>query len=255
MTEADGMPVEVKIVPDNAALNRAAAQEFARLADSAIAERGRFSVALSGGNTPRAVYALLAEQYQNTLPWDRIHIFFGDERNVPPDHPDSNYRMANDALLSKVAIPGRNIHRIQSELGPEAAVKDYQLQLQAFFHLTDDWPRFDLIFLGLGDDGHTASLFPDTQALEESSLTVVANWVEKLQSFRITVTYPVLNHAAEVLFLVSGAAKAGILKNVVQPPGAKKFPSQRVHPENGRLFWLVDQDAARLLRFANPRGV
>ena len=154
------MPVEVKIVPDNAALNRAAAQEFARLAESAVSARGRFSVALSGGNTPRDVYALLAEQYQTTLAWDKIHIFFGDERNVPPGHPDSNYRMANEALLSKVVIPPGNIHRIQAELGPEAAVKDYQLQLKAFFHLTDDWPRFDLIFLGLGDDGHTASLFP-----------------------------------------------------------------------------------------------
>lgn len=249
------MPVEVKIVPDNAALNRAAAQEFARLAESAVSARGRFSVALSGGNTPRAVYALLAEQYQTTLAWDKIHIFFGDERNVPPGHPDSNYRMANEALLSKVVIPPGNIHRIQAELGPEAAVKDYQLQLKAFFHLTDDWPRFDLIFLGLGDDGHTASLFPGSQALEESSLTVISNWVEKLQSFRITLTFPVLNHAAEVLFLVSGAAKADILKDVIQPPGANKYPSQRVHPEKGRLLWLADQEAARRLRFANPQVV
>ncbi|MGC2696829.1 MAG: 6-phosphogluconolactonase [Candidatus Angelobacter sp.] len=250
------MAVEVKIVPDNAALKRAAAQEFQRLAETAISERGRFSVALSGGNTPRGVYSLLAEEYQNTLPWDKIHMFFGDERNVPPDHPDSNYRMANEALLSRVPIPAKNVNRIRTELGPEAAAEEYQTRLREFFHLTDnDWPRFDLVLLGLGDDGHTASLFPGTQALNDVSHAVIANWVEKLQSFRITFTFPVLNHAAEVLFLVSGAGKAPILKDVIQPPGAMKFPSQRVHPEKGRLLWLADQDAARLLRFGPPPNV
>ncbi|HET8890781.1 MAG TPA: 6-phosphogluconolactonase [Candidatus Angelobacter sp.] len=245
------MPVEVKIVPDSATLARVAAQEFQRLAETGIQERGRFSVSLSGGNTPRAVYSLLAEEHKE-LPWEKIHIFFGDERHVPPDHPDSNFRMANESLLSKVPIPENNVHRIRAELEPEAAAKDYDEQLTEFFHLNrHDWPRFDLVFLGLGDDGHTASLFPGSSALTDVSNRVAANWVEKLQTFRITLTFPVLNHAAEVAFLVSGESKAQIL-SVVLSPGAKKFPAQGVEPENGRLLWLVDQDAGQLLRIATP---
>ena len=247
------MAVEVKIVSDNPTLCRTAAQEFHRVAGDAVKERGRFSVALSGGNTPRGVYSVLAEQYKE-LPWDRIHVFFGDERHVPPDHPDSNFRMANESLLSKVQIPQKNIHRIKAELGrPESAAQDYADQLRAFFHVSDhhvsgdDWPRFDLILLGLGEDGHTASLFPDTAALKETSRMVVANWVEKLKTFRFTLTYPVLNHAAEVNFLVSGVGKAEILKDVLQP-GARKYPSQGVQPQNGRLLWLADQDAAKMLQ-------
>jgi len=245
------MPVEVKIVPDNAALARVAAQEFQRLALAAIQERGRFSVALSGGNTPRAVYSLLAGEHKQ-LPWDRIHVFFGDERHVPPDHPDSNFRMARESLLSKVAIPDANVHRIRAELEAEAAAKDYDGQLAEFFHLNDhDWPRFHLVFLGLGDDGHTASLFPGSSALTDVSNRVAANWVEKLQTFRITLTFPVLNRAADVIFLVSGESKAQILSAVLKP-GERKYPAQGVQPENGRLLWLADQDAGRLLQFASP---
>jgi 6-phosphogluconolactonase len=256
MTEASAMGVEVKIVQDNAALNRAAAQEFQRLAESAITQRGRFSVTLSGGNTPRGVYSLLAQEHKTDIAWDKVHIFLGDERYVPPDHPDSNYRMTYESLLSKVLIPEKNIHRVRTELDPEAAAQDYENQLHDFFHLTNnDWPRFDLIMLGLGDDGHTASLFPGTTAVNEVSRRVVANWVEKLQSFRITLTFPVLNHAAEILFLVSGASKAQILGDVLRPSGAARFPAQMVKPKNGRLLWLADQDAARLLRFANPPAV
>ena len=246
-----GMPVEIKIVPDNATLARVAAQEFHRLAEAGIKERGRFSVALSGGNTPRAVYSLLAAEHKD-VPWDRIHVFFGDERHVPPDHPDSNFRMASESLLSKVPIPEGNVHRIHTELEPEAAAKDYDEQLAEFFHLNDhDWPRFDLIFLGLGDDGHTASLFPGSSALSELASRVAANWVEKLQTFRITLTFPVLNQAANVIFLVSGESKAQILSAVLTP-GGTKYPAQGVHPENGRLLWLADQDASSLLRFATP---
>jgi 6-phosphogluconolactonase len=249
--ELETMGVEVKIVPDSATLNRVAAQEFRRLAESAIKERGRFSVALSGGNTPRSVYSLLADEHKD-LPWDRIHIFFGDERNVPPQHPDSNFRMASDSLLSRVQIPEQNMHRVRAELEAEAAAQDYEQQLRDFFHLTNhDWPRFDLVLLGLGDDGHTASLFPDSAALIETSRRVVANWVEKLHCFRLTFTFPVLNHAAEVIFLVSGGGKAEILDDVLRP-GKKKYPAQSVQLENGRLLWLVDQDAARLLRFTTP---
>ncbi|MGZ4889902.1 MAG: 6-phosphogluconolactonase [Candidatus Angelobacter sp.] len=246
------MGVEVKIVPDNAALAHTAALEFHRLAEAAVRERGRFSVALSGGNTPRTVYSLLASEHRQ-LPWDGIHIFFGDERHVPPDDPDSNFRMASESLLSKVPIPQKNVHRIRAELDPEAAAKEYEQELRGFFHLTDhDWPRFDLVLLGLGDDGHTASLFPGSKALTEASSRVAANWVEKLQAFRITLTLPAINHAAEVLFLVSGASKAQILSDVLRP-GAGKYPAQSVQPENGRLFWLADQDAGSLLRFATPK--
>jgi 6-phosphogluconolactonase len=245
------MPVEVKIVPNNATLARVAAQEFHRLAEAGIQKRGRFSVALSGGNTPRAVYSLLADEHKE-LPWDRIHVFFGDERHVPPEHPDSNFRMASESLLSKVPIPEKKLHRNRAELEHEAAAKDYDDQLAEFFHLNDhDWPRFDLIFLGLGDDGHTASLFPGSSALRDVSSRVTANWVEKFQTFRITLTFPVLNHAADVVFLVSGESKAQIFSAVLRP-GDKRYPAQGVQPENGRLLWLADQAAGQLLRSATP---
>lgn len=245
------MGTQVKIVPDGDALAHTAAQEFHRLSETAVQESGRFSVALSGGNTPRAVYTLLASEHQQ-LPWDRIHIFFGDERHVPPDHPDSNFRMASESLLSKVPIPENNIHRIRAELEADAAAKEYEQELRDFFHLADhDWPRFDLIFLGIGEDGHTASLFPGSKALAEASRRVAPNWVEKFQAFRITLTFPVLNHAAEVLFMVSGAGKAQILSEVVRP-GARKYPAQNIEPQNGQLLWLVDQNAGSLLRLATP---
>jgi 6-phosphogluconolactonase len=245
------MGSEIKILPDNAALCLAATQEFHQLAETAIAERGRFSVALSGGNTPRSVYSLLAKDHQD-LPWDRIHVFFGDERHVPPQDSESNFRMANESLLSKVPIPEGNVHRIRAELEPNAAAEDYEAQLRAYFQLASgDWPRFDLIFLGLGEDGHTASLFPGSDAINETSRRVVANWVQKFQTFRITLTFPVLNHAAEVTFLVSGESKAQILSDVLKP-GAIKYPSQSVQPENGHLLWLLDQDAVKLLQPEKP---
>jgi 6-phosphogluconolactonase len=250
-TVSSTMGVDIKILPNNAALAQAAAQEFHKAAESAVQERGQFSVALSGGNTPRTVYSLLASEHKQ-LPWDRIHIFFGDERHVPPDHPDSNFRMATESLLSKVPIPEKNIHRIHAELDAEAAATEYDQQLVNFFHLSNlEMPRFDLIFLGIGPDGHTASLFPGSNVLTESSRRVMANWVEKFKTFRITFTFPVLNHAAEVVFLVSGADKAQILSEVLRP-GIQNYPTQGVQPENGRLLWLVDQDAGSLLRFATP---
>ena len=245
------MGVDIKILPNNTALAQAAAQEFHRAAEAAIQEHGRFSIALSGGNTPRTVYSLLASEHQQ-LPWDRIHIFFGDERHVPPDHPDSNFRMATESLLSKVPIPEQNIHRIHAELDAEAAAAEYEQQLVNFFHLgNQEMPRFDLIFLGIGEDGHTASLFPGSKALSEMSRRVVANWVEKFKTFRITLTFPVLNHAAEVVFLVSGADKGKILSEVLRP-GAPNYPAQTIQPEDGRLLWLVDEDAGSLLRLAAP---
>lgn len=241
--------VPLKVVPDVAALNAEAAAEFSRGVEAAVAAGGRFCVALSGGNTPRGVYSRLAADRRNVLPWDKTYIFFGDERHVPPDHPDSNYRMARESLLSKVPIPSENVFRIHSELPADAAAEQYDRELRAFFRLGDDaWPRFDLILLGIGECGHTASLFPGSQALQEQSRLVVANWVEKFQSYRITFTYPVLNHAQEVLFLASGQSKSQILREIFGPAGKSNYPAQAVQPENGKLLWIADRDAASLLK-------
>src|SRR5689334_5325737 len=166
---------EIRVAADNAALNLMAVEEFCRSAKVAIAARNRFCVALSGGNTPRAVYSLLAATQRDFLPWDKIYIFFGDERHVPPEHPDSNYRMARESLLSRVPLPQKNIYRVRAELDAKIAAQEYEDQLREFFQLQDirlqnnDWPQFDLILLGLGDDGHTASLFPGSPALTENT--------------------------------------------------------------------------------------
>ena len=244
------MSPEVKVWLDALRLFRAAADEFTRVAREAVAARGRFSVALSGGTTPRSVYALLAEDDPRTrLPWDKVHFFFGDERNVPPSNPDSNYRMAQEAMFSRISVPEGNIHRIEAELKAEDAADAYQQLLRSFFALKPgELPRFDLVLLGMGPDGHTASLFPGSTALAETSRLVAANWVEKFKAFRITLTFPVLNQAAEVLFLVSGADKAEMLRNVLRGDrSAATYPAQRVQPQSGRLLWYADQAAAARL--------
>jgi 6-phosphogluconolactonase len=238
---------ELQIVADAEALYRTAAEEFSHCAESAIAERGRFCVALSGGNTPKGVYAELAAQKKDSLPWNKIYVFFGDERHVPPENSESNYRMARESLLSKVPIPEENVRRILAELPAPAAAVQYEMDIRSFFHLpAGAWPRFDLIFLGLGDDGHTASLFPGSPALAESSRIVVDNFVEKFNGYRITFTYPVLNHADKVFFLVSGRSKAQIVKEIFTSREAA-YPALGVQPENGKLLWIADKDAASLL--------
>lgn len=237
---------EIKTVDDLASLSRAGAEEFSRCAREAIAARGRFSVALSGGSTPRGVHSLLAAD-QN-LAWDKIQIFFGDERHVPPTDAESNYRMANETLLSKITIPAQNVHRVAAELDADVAASQYERELHNFFPAEHDgWPRFDLIMLGMGPDGHTASLFPGSAALGENSRWVVANWVEKFHTWRITLTFPVLNHAAEIMFLVAGEDKADVLRNVLQPKQQGLYPCQRVQPLDGRLLWVVDKKAVNLL--------
>ena len=230
---------------------RAAAQEFSNLAAEAVREHGRFNVALSGGSTPRSLYALLTTGAV-PVPWEKVSVFWGDERHVPPDDPESNYRMANEAMLSKVSVLPGNIFRIEGEAkDAKAAAAKYEKTLVSFFDLDPgEFPRFDIILLGLGPDGHTASLFPDSAALQENRRLVVANWVEKFHADRITLTLPVLNNAAEVIFLVSGAEKAGILHQVLEGC-AGKFPSQLVRPNDGKLMWLLDRDAASDLRPAN----
>jgi 6-phosphogluconolactonase len=229
-------------------LFHAAAEEFVRAARTAIGAQGRFTVALSGGSTPKALYSLLATNYAG-FAWNRIFLFFGDERHVPPTDPESNYRMVNESLLTKIAIPAENIFRVPAE-NPDAAAaaSEYEAQLRRFFELKSAaFPRFDLILLGLGPDGHTASLFPDSPALNEESRLVVANWVAKFNAHRITFTFPVLNRAAEVMFLASGADKADMVRQVLEGKNTPPLPSQRVQPSDGKLLWMLDEAAAAKL--------
>ena len=238
----------IEIVTTSVDLFHAAAEEFVLAARAAIGAQGRFTVALSGGSTPKALYSLLASNYAG-FAWNRVFIFFGDERHVPPTDPESNYRMANEALLTKIAIPPENVFRVPAE-NPDAAAAaiEYETQIRRFFALKPgEFPRFDLILLGLGPDGHTASLFPDTAALDEHSRLVVANWVAKFKTHRITFTFPVLNRAAEVIFLASGAEKADMVRQVLQGKNSSQLPSQRVQPTDGKLLWLLDETAAAKL--------
>jgi len=229
-------------------LFHAAAEEFVSAARASIGSHGRFTVALSGGSTPKALYSLLAANYA-TFVWNRVFLFFGDERHVPPTDPESNYRMVHESLLSNISIPAENVFRVPAE-NPDAlaAAADYEAQLRRFFALKPgEFPRFDLILLGMGPDGHTASLFPDSEALDEKSRLVVANWVAKFNTHRITVTFPVLNHAAEVIFLASGADKADMLHRVLEGKNTPPLPSQRVQPTDGKLLWMLDEAAAAKL--------
>jgi 6-phosphogluconolactonase len=234
---------EIRILKSPEELFEAAAAEFTAQASAAIRARGRFTIALSGGSTPKRLYALLATK--PNIPWDKIYFFWGDERHVPPDHPESNYRMVHEALLSKVPVPSENIFRIHTEeKDAAAAALQYEQTLKDFFHLSPgEFPRFDLILLGIGPDGHTASLFPGSPALNEHQRLVVANPVEKFHTDRLTFTFPVLNAAATVIFLASGPDKASMLHEVLENHDAN-LPSQQVRPINGRLLWLVDSAAA-----------
>jgi len=238
---------KIVVLPDSEALAREAARRFQRLAIQAMAERGRFSAALSGGSTPGALYRLLAgESYGEQIPWEGVHLFWGDERCVPPDDPGSNYRLAHEKLISCVPIPPGNVHRVRGELQPEAAAGDYADALRVFFDAP--WPRFDLILLGLGADGHTASLFPGSDALAERERAVVATTAqyEDRPTHRVTLTLPALNAARQVLFLVREATKAEIVQSVLQG-GEERYPAQRVRPVEGGLTWLLDAAAASRL--------
>jgi 6-phosphogluconolactonase len=225
-------------------LARATAQHFVVRSVEAVAQRGLFTVALSGGSTPKSLYQILANQFRDQIPWLQTHFFWSDERHVPPDHPDSNYRMANEFMLSRVPVARSNVHRIRSE-NPDAAdaAREYE---ETLLELTKaSLPQLDLILLGLGTDGHTASIFPGSEVLHEKKRLVAAPWVEKLNTYRITMTLPLLNNAASVLFVVSGKEKAGIVKEVLQGP--KGYPAQEVEPTKGELLWMLDKDAASAL--------
>ena len=242
--------VEIRTLTTPQELFAAAAEEVMRTANEAVSQRGRFTVALSGGSTPKNLYNLLATNARNALPWDRMFFFWGDERHVPPTDPDSNYRMADESMLSKIPVAAANVFRVPAE-NPEAAAvaQAYEQTLQKFFQLQPgQFPAFDLILLGMGPDGHTASLFPGTAALQEKSRLVVANWVEKLKAHRITLTLPVLNAARCVIFLVSGTDKAPVLRAVLEEDvPAEQYPSKLVRPTRGKLIWLVDRAAASAL--------
>lgn len=234
--------MDLRIFNSKEELARAAAEHFMQASGNAVAQKGSFSVALSGGSTPKALYELLAEQFRDQIPWSNIHFYWSDERHVPPDHPDSNYRLANEALLSRVPVTPSNVHRVFSENPAADAARDYENTIKKQIGAN---PRLDLILLGLGADGHTASIFPGSEVLNETERLVAAPWVEKLNTYRITMTLPLLNNGASVVFLVSGADKAQIVKEVLEGP--EKYPAQMVKPANGELIWMLDHDAAKLL--------
>lgn len=246
------MKRKVEQVCDFEELVRAAAQKIVRVAQQAVSAHGRMAFALAGGSTPKKLYTLLAtDTFRSQISWDSIHFFWGDERHVPPDHQDSNYRMARETLLAHVPVPEDHVHRIPSELkNAEEAAESYESELREFFHLAGGGkPRFDLILLGMGPDGHTASIFPGTSAVHETTQLVTAPWVEKFSTFRITLTPAVLNEAAHVLFLVSGHDKAQTLRSVLEGPFQPDiFPSQIINPARGELIWLIDKEAGGCLR-------
>ena len=236
---------EIVILPDAAALTDEAARRIIVAAEAKLSDNNHFfSLVLSGGSTPKSLYEKLAgEPYRSELNWSKVEIFFGDERTVPPDHKDSNYLMAHTAMLSKLPLPEPNIHRMRGELDPQAAAIEYGQLLKAKFH---DGGA-DLVLLGMGDDGHTASLFPGTEALKENHHRVVANEVPQLNTWRITMTYPFLNRSAAVLILVAGESKAARLAEVLEGPDGT-YPIQGIAPHRGRVTWLLDEAAAAALK-------
>lgn len=247
-----GARVDVHVEADAAGVAGAAAHLFVEAAQRALRERGRFFVALSGGSTPRALYQLLAAPpYHDQIDWSRTLVFWGDERCVSPESDESNYRMARDALLFHVPVPANQVFRMHGELpNVETAASLYEMDLRRAFALPPDTlPRFDLVLLGLGPDGHTASLFPHTAALGVTDRFVVANHVEKLNTNRLTLTAPVINHAALVVFLVAGSDKTQALAAVLEGPRQpEELPAQMIAPTGGHLIWLVDRAAAASLR-------
>ncbi len=241
---------EIKIFRDVDEINEFAAAQFVEIAKKSIFERGIFTVSLSGGSTPKKLYELLAtERFSSQIDWKKVHVFWGDERGVPIDSSESNFKMASDALLSKVEIPAENVHRFLTEnTEPKVIAKKMESEIRDFFKLSEgEFPAFDLVLLGMGGDGHTASLFPGTIALNETKRIVTENYVEKFQTFRLTLTIPTINNARKILFLIAGEEKVEALQEVLE--GARnptKFPSQFIKPENGELLFLVAENAVRV---------
>jgi len=238
---------QFRIFPDSEALAASAVEEFIRLAVQSIQDRGRFSVALSGGTTPKALYRILADtDYQARLDWGHIHLFFGDERYVGSDHPESNYYMVKETLLEKINIPEGNIHPVPTDLDVHQAALTYEAMLQECFD--GDWPRFDLVLLGMGADGHTASLFPHSSGLEEENHWFIANYAPKPGAWRMTLTKYAINFARNILVLVSGGSKAKMVEKVFYGPvKLSELPIQMIAPHDGQMTWMLDRDAAQYL--------
>ena len=237
---------DVHVMPTPEEAPRAAAGFVTGLAGEHGTAAGRFTIALSGGSTPRLLYQTLAcDPYAAGMAWDRWCVFWSDERCLPPDHDESNYRMARETLLDRVCIPAQQIHRMRGEIEPEEAAEAYASVV------LDTSPSFDLILLGIGEDGHTASLFPGTEALQERRKLVVANWAPRLQAYRITFTLPLINMAKNVAFLATDQSKAEVLRDVLEPAqGEHTLPAAMVRPAQGIVHWFVTRDAARLLNMS-----
>ncbi len=240
------MQADIRVFDSSEELSAQSAALFSQLAQREIAERGQYFVLLSGGRTPLGFYRRLVEL---SLPWDKIHWFWGDERMVPPDHPESNFGSFKRAFLDRVSVPVENVHRVRTELGtPEKVAQSYQIEIRKYFAGLK-WPRFDFALQGMGSDGHTASLFPGSHSEHDSTDWVIAPYVEKLGTFRISVSLGVLNSTRAVLFLVTGDEKAERVRQVLQDPREHRglLPSQRVDPVDGKLFWFLDTAAASRL--------
>ncbi len=238
---------KVAVEKDLESLSQKVAEFFALEVEKVVKEGRLFSVALSGGSTPKRLYELLAER--PWLPWRLIHFFWGDERCVPPDDPRSNFRMATEALFSKIDIPKKNIHRFKGEQKPEEASALYEKELRDFFKPRGNFPPFDFDILGVGTNGHTASLFPRTEALHEQDRWAVGYLVEEVNLYRMTLTVPVHNHAKQIVFLVSGEEKASVVNRILTGPFVPEdLPAQLIRPENGTLTWFLDNAAAKALQ-------
>ncbi|NJD55251.1 MAG: 6-phosphogluconolactonase [Nitrospirae bacterium] len=238
---------DVRALPDADGAAHAATRIFAEASAEAVSLRNRFSVALSGGSTPHRLFHLLGSSHRGKLDWGHVQIFWADERCVPPDHEQSNFSVTHEALISRIDIPAENIHRIRGELRPEEAAAKYERDLRAYFGVTGI-PRFDLILLGVGEDGHTASLFPGETAVSEMKRLAAQAFSSREGNWRVTLTLPVLNNAALVVFLVTGKEKARIIKTVLTEGKRNLYPAGLVRPHHGRVIWILDKDAASGLK-------
>lgn len=243
---------EVRILPDAASIAKRAAAALLEIAADAVRQKGSFELVLSGGSTPKALYGLLVDDpaFRSQVPWEKMHLFFGDERHVKPEDPQSNYRMAWEAMISKSPLKPEQVTRVKAENpNAEDAAKDYEQAIRTYFKLADgQFPRFDLVLLGMGSEGHVASLFPGTKALRENRRIVVHNWVGKVLMDRITLTAPAINNARHIISMVTGADKCpaltAVLERVYEPD---QLPAQLIQPANGTLLWLVDTAAGGML--------
>jgi 6-phosphogluconolactonase len=253
--------VEYRVYDGADALSRAAAEHFLETIQATVAARGKARVAISGGSTPKTTFELLAnpaDRFLKSMPWENLELYWVDERCVPPDHPDSNYRMTREAMLSKVPLKSEDVFRIEGEFDPETAAARYESKIRAQFRLEGaEVPRFDVLALGMGDDGHTASLFPHTAGLHELGRVAIANHVpQQKETWRVTLTWPVIIEASEIFFLIGGKAKADPVHRVLQGPyDPETLPSQLIQPKSGRLLFLLDKEAAALLPPVDTEGV